>query len=173
MKTLRNTLILVCVLSLTLVALVACGPKETLKLSADKTTAKRDEVVVFSAVHATKKGEAATDAATYEITAGAENGTLDGNKLTISSTAANGATITVVAKLNDMVSNEVTVTVVIPENSISISVDKATAQRNEIVTVTISLKENGQAVSADDAVLSIKSGAEYATLVGTKLTINA
>ena len=173
MKILRNTLILVCVLSLVLVSLVACGAKETLKLSADKATAKRGEVVVFSTIHATKKGEAATDAATYEITAGSENGTLDGNKLTIAETAADGATITVVSKMNDMVSNEVTVTVVIPENSISISVDKATAQRNEIVTVTITLKENGQTIAADDAVLSIKSGAESATLVGTKLTIAA
>ncbi len=173
MKILRNTLILVCVLSLVLVSLVACGAKETLKLSADKTTAKRGEVVVFSTIHATKKGEAATDAATYEITAGAANGTLDGNKLTIAETAADGATITVVSKMNDMVSNEVTVTVVIPENSISISVDKTVAQRNEIVTVTVSLKENGQTIAADDAVLSITSGAEAATLVGTQLTIAA
>ncbi len=173
MKLFRNVLILLSVLSLILVTLVACGEKESIRLSADKTTAKQGEVVIFSTVHVTKKGEAATDTATYEITAGAESATLTGNKLTISATAADGATITVVAKMNGMVSNEITVTVVIPENNISISADKSEAQRDEIVTVTISLKEDGQSIAADDAVLSITEGAEAATLVGTRLTIKA
>lgn len=173
MKILRNTLLLLLTLSLLLVAFAACGEKESLRLSADKTTAKHGEVVVFSTVHVTKKGEAATDAATYEITAGAESATLEGNKLTISATAADGATITVVSKMNGMTSNEITVTVVIPENSISISVDKPTAQRNETVTVTVDLKENGQSIAADEAELSITEGADAATLVGTQLTIKA
>ncbi|MBE6604910.1 MAG: hypothetical protein E7639_04310 [Ruminococcaceae bacterium] len=173
MKRLRNILTLLCVLSLTLIAFTACGEKESLKLSADKTTAKHGEVVVFSTVHVTKKGEAATDAVSYEITAGAESATLEGNKLTILDTAANGATVTVVSKMNDMISNEMTVTVTVPENSISISVDKAEAQRNEIVTVTVDLREDGQSIAADDAVLSITDGADAATLVGTQLTIAA
>ncbi|MBQ3064076.1 MAG: hypothetical protein IJC99_04670 [Clostridia bacterium] len=173
MKLFRNILILLCALSLVLVTLVACGEKESLRLSADKTTAKQGEVVVFSTVHVTKKGEAATDAATYEITAGAESATLVGNKLTISATAADGATITVVSKMNGMVSNEITVKVVVPENSISISADKTVAQRNENVTITVSLKENGQSIASENAVLSITRGAEAATLVGTRLTIAA
>ena len=173
MKILKKTLLLLCALSLVLIAFAACGEKESLRLSADKTTAKHGEVVVFSTVHVTKKGEAVTDAATYEITKGAESATLEGNKLTISATAADGATITVVSKMNGMTSNEVTVTVVIPENSISISVDKTTAQRNETVTVTVDLKENGQSIDADDAELSITEGADAATLVGRQLTIKA
>ena len=171
MKLVKNTLIFICILCVVLTALVSCGPKESLALSADKTTAKHGETVIFSTTHVTKKGEALTDAATYEITAGAESATLTGNKLTIAATAANGAVITVVAKMGDLVSNAVSVTVTIPENNISISADKTVAQRGEIVTVTVSLTENGQAIAADDADLAITKGAEAATLVGTKLTI--
>lgn len=171
MKLFKHALVFLCILSLLLVTFVSCGEKDSLRLSADKTTAKHGEVVIFSTVHVTKKGEALTDAATYEITAGAESATLDGNKLTIGATAVDGTTITVVAKMDGLISNAITVTVDIPENNISISADKSTALRGEIVTVTVDLTENGQAIAADDAVLTITKGAEAATLVGTKLTI--
>lgn len=171
MKLLKRTLILLCILSLLLVGFVACKAEESLRLSADKTTAKHGEVVIFSTVHVTKKGEAPTSEATYEITSGAESATLADNKLTIANTAKDGATITVVSKMNDLVSNAVTITVDIPENGISISADKSVAARGEIVNVTVSLTENGQSIAADDAELTITEGAEAATLVGTKLTI--
>ena len=172
MKTLRNILIFVCLISTLVFALASCGPKESLRLEADKTTAKHNEVVTFSTTHVTKKGEALTDEVTYEITAGSESATLQGNKLTIASTAKNGDVITVVSKMGELVSNAVNITVALPENAISISADKATAQRGEIVNITVNLTENGAAIAADDAELSITKGADAATLVGTKLTIN-
>lgn len=170
MKLLKHTLLLLCLVSM-LFAFVSCAETESLRLSADKTTAKHGEVVTFSTVHVTKKGEALTDAVTYEITAGADSATLAGNKLTISSTAQNGAVITVVSKMGDLVSNTVSITVSIPENNISISADKATAQRGEEVSISVSLTENGHAIDPNDADLTITKGAEAATLVGTKLTV--
>ena len=172
MKIIKNALVLLCLMSILIPTLVSCsGEIESLRLAADKTTAKPGETVIFNTTHVTKKGEALTDAAIYEITAGGEHATLDGNKLAIPENAKDGSVITVVAKMGEMVSNEVSVMVRIPRNTISISSDKATAQRGEIVTVTITLTEDGNEISADDAVLEFIKGAEAATLVGTKLTI--
>lgn len=172
MKTLRNILIFVCLISTLVFVLASCGPKESLRLAADKSTAKHNEVVTFSTTHVTKKGEALTDAATYEITAGAESATLDGNKLTIAPTAKNGDVITVVSKMGDLVSNAVSVTVKLPENALSISSNTNTAQREQIVDITVTLTEDGKAIDAAEADLTITKGADAATLVGTKLTIN-
>ena len=172
MRLFKKTLLFLCLISLVLCAFASCEAKESLTLSADKTTAKPDEVVIFSTKYVTMKGEVNAEAATYEITAGSEFATLAGNKLTISSTAKNGAVITVVAKMGKLVSNAVNVTVIIPENSLSISADKTVAQRGEIVTVTVALTEDGQAIDSANAALTITKGEEFAKLVGTKLTIN-
>lgn len=173
MKLLKNVIITLCVLSLLLVAFVACEAEEHLRLEADKTTAKHGEVVIFTATHVTKKGEAPAADPTYEITAGTDIATIEGNKLTISTTAKHGDTITVVAKSGELTSNTVTVTVNIPENSLSIQASKQTAVREEIVSIAVALTENGQAVGTDDVVLTVTKGAEAATLVGTQLTIKA
>ena len=170
MKLLKGVLLTLCFVSL-LFALVSCGETDSLRIEADKTTAKPGEVVTFSTFHVTQKGEALTDAVTYEITAGAENATLSGNKLTIAATAKNGATITVVSKMDELVSAEKTITVKIPENSISISAEKTTLQRGENTTISVFLSEDGEAISADGADLTIIKGADAATLVGTKLTV--
>ena len=172
MKILRNTFIFLCLISTLVFAFVSCGSKESIRLAADKTTAKHGEVVTFSTTHVTMKGETLTNEATYEITAGADNATLEGNKLTISDTAKDGAVICVVAKMGDLTSNQVNITVDIPENSISISLDRTVANRGDTVNVTVTLTENGETVNADDAELQITKGAEAATLVGTKLKIN-
>ena len=159
-------------ISIVLCAFASCQAKESLRLSADKTTAKQGEVVIFNAVHVTMKGETNAETATYEITAGSEYATLADNKLTISSTAKNGAVVTVVAKMGELVSNEVSVTVIIPQNSLSISTEKGTAERGEIVTVNVTLTEDGNEIDSAKATLAITKGSEFATLVGTKLTIN-
>ncbi len=171
MRILKSTLAILCLISILVCSFVSCDEKESLRLSADKTTAKQGEVVIFSTTHVTKKGEAVTDEATYEITAGSEYATLADNKLTISATAKDDAVITVVSKMGELVSNSVSVTVNVPENDISISADKTVAERGEIVTITVALTEDGNAISADDAVLEITKGQDAATLVGTKLTI--
>ncbi len=172
MRILKSTLAILCLISILVCSFVSCDEKESLRLSADKTTAKQGEVVIFSTTHVTKKGEAITDEATYEITAGSEYATLTGNKLTISATAKDDAVITVVSKMGELVSNSVSVTVNVPENNIAISADKTVAERGEIVTITVSLTEDGQAIPADDAVLEITKGQDAATLVGTQLTIS-
>ena len=172
MRILKSTLAILCLISILLCSFVSCDEKESLRLSADKTTAKQGEVVIFSTTHVTKKGEAVTDEATYEITAGSEYATLAGNKLTISATAKDDAVITVVSKMGELVSNSVSVTVNVPENHIAISADKTVAERGEIVTITVSLTEDGQAIAADDAALEITKGQDAATLVGTQLTIS-
>lgn len=171
MKILKNTIVILCLISILISCFVSCGEKESIRLSADKTTAKQGEVVIFSTTHVTKKGEALTDAAKYEITAGSEHASLTENKLTISPNAKDGAVITVVAKVDELVSNEVSVTVKVPENNISISVDKTIAERGDIVTVSITLTEDGQSISADDAVIEIINGVDAVTHTGTKLTI--
>lgn len=172
MRIFKKSIALLCLISTLVLSFASCGETEFLRLSADKATVKPGEVVIFSSTHVTKKGEALTDAATYEITAGAENATLNGNKLTVSDTAKDGAVITVVSKMNGIVSNEVSVSVRVPQNSISIAADKSIAQRGEDVTVAITLIEDGNTIAADDAELEFVSGSEFATLVGTKLTIN-
>ncbi len=172
MKLFKKTLLILCMISIVLCAFASCQAKESLRLSADKTTAKQGEVVIFNAVHVTMKGDTNAENATYEITAGAEYATLADNKLTISATAKNGAVVTVVAKMGELVSNEVSVTVIIPQNSLSISTEKGTAERGEIVTVNVTLTEDGQAIDAAKATLTITKGSEFAKLVGTKLTIN-
>ncbi|MBQ4273841.1 MAG: hypothetical protein IJB94_02575, partial [Clostridia bacterium] len=172
MKLFKKTLLILCMISIVLCAFASCQAKESLRLAADKTTAKPGEVVIFNTVHVTMKGEINAENATYEITAGAEYATIADNKLTISTTAKNGAVITVTAKMGDMVSNAVSITVIIPQNSLSISTEKATAQRGEIVTVNVTLTEDGQVIDAAKATLAITKGGEFAKLVGTKLTIN-
>ena len=172
MRLFKKTLLFLCIVSVLICAFASCEAKESLRLSADKTTAKHGEVVIFNTVHVTKKGEATADSATYEITSGSEYATLDGNKLKISEDAKNGAVITVVAKMGKLESNAVSITVSIPENSISISADKTVAQRGEIVNVTVTLTEDGKAIDAANATLTITKGSEFAKLVGTKLTIN-
>ncbi len=173
MKLLKNIIITLCVLSLLLLAFVACEAEESLRLEADKTTAKHGEVVTLNAVHVTKKGEAPAENVTYELTAGAEIATLENNKLTVSTTAKHGDTITVVAKSGELTSGAVTVTVHIPTNSLSIQASKQTAKREEIVSIAINLTENGQSVGTDDVELTVTKGADAATLVGTQLTIKA
>ena len=172
MRLFKKTLLFLCLISVVMGAFASCAERESLRLSADKTTAKHGEVVIFSAVHVTMKGETNAESATYEITAGSEFATLAGNKLTVSNTAKNGSIITVVAKMGEMVSNAVSITVIIPENNISISADKTVAQRGEIVDVTVTLTEDGQAIDSANATLTITKGGEFAKLVGTKLTIN-
>ena len=172
MRLFKKTLLILCMISIVLCAFASCQAKESLRLSADKTTAKQGEVVIFNTVHVTMKGESNAETATYEITAGSKSATLDGNKLTISSTAKNGDVITVVAKMGDMVSNSVSITVIIPQNTLSISTAKPTAQRGEIVTVNVTLTEDGNEIDSAKATLAITKGSEFAKLVGTKLTIN-
>ena len=171
MKLIRNTLIFLCLISTLVFSFVSCGEKESLRLAADKTTAKHGEVVIFNTTHVTKKGEVLTDDVTYEITSGSENGTLEGNKLTIAATAKDNAVIKVVSKKGDLVSNEISVTVNIPENKLSISADKTVAQRGETVTINVQLTEDDKPLAAEEANLTITKGAEAATLVGTKLKI--
>ena len=171
MKLLKRITLTLCILSLLLVALVACDASESLRLSADKTTAKLGETVVLSTTHVTKKGEAPTTDVTYEITEGADIATLEGNKLTVSLDAEDGDKISVVSKNDTLTSNTVTITVDIPENALSILAEKNTAKRGEVVTINVALTEDGKAIDSAQATLSIISGEEYATLVGSKLTI--
>ena len=173
MKILRNTLVLLLMISTLVFSLASCGETESLRLAADKTTAKPGEVVILNTTHVTKKGEVLIDDVTYEITAGSEFATLAGNKLTISPEAADGSVVSVVSKKGDLVSNQLNVTVKIPESKLSISADKSVAQRGEVVTVNVNLTEGGTALDAANATLTITKGADAATLVGTKLTINS
>ena len=173
MKILRNTLVLLLMISTLVFSLASCGETESLRLAADKTTAKPGEVVIFNTTHVTKKGEVLIDDVTYEITAGSEFATLAGNKLTISPEAADGSVVSVVSKKGDLVSNQLNVTVKIPESKLSISADKSVAQRGDIVTVNVNLTEGGTSLDAANATLTITKGADAATLVGTKLTINS
>ena len=172
MRLFKKTLLFLCIVSVLICALASCEAKESLRLSADKTTAKHGEVVIFSTVHVTKKGEAPIESVTYEITSGSESATLEGNKLTISPTAKDGAVITVVAKTDKLESNAISVTVTIPENSISISADKTVAQRGETVNISVTLTEDGKTIDSANAKLDFTKGSEFAELVGTKLTIN-
>ena len=172
MRLFKKTLLFLCIVSVLICALASCEAKESLRLSADKTTAKHGEVVIFSTVHVTKKGEAPIESVTYEITSGSESATLEGNKLTISPTAKDGAVITVVAKTDKLESNAISVTVTIPENSISISADKTVAQRGETVNISVTLTEDGKTIDSANATLDFTKGSEFAELVGTKLTIN-
>ena len=113
MKTVKRLSVL-CLAVLLLVLLVACGEKGELTLSADKQTAQRGDVVTLTTVLKTGDKESAPTDVTFEITEGATNATLDGNKLTVSATAAPGATIKVKATSGELTSNEITVTVSVP-----------------------------------------------------------
>lgn len=91
-------------------------PATAVTLTADKTEATVGETVTFTSTVAPAE---TTDAVKYEITAGADLATLNGNVLT----TTGAGTVTVVAKAGTVTSNPVTITISAPtDNAVSIAV---------------------------------------------------
>lgn len=153
--------------ALLLLTLAACGDgAKPFTLSADKTTAMRGEAVTFSA---TVDGEDAADVV-YQITQGADSATLAGNVLTISSTAAAGTKIKVVAKTASQTSNEVTVTVVAGVESIVASANATNVMGGGSVVLQ---KEITPADAAGTVSWVIVEGQDLCAISGDVLIVNA
>ncbi len=97
-------------------------PKYTLTLSADKTAVLRGETVQLASVFVADNGSTLeTEEPVYNIVAGSEYASIEGNILTVLATAPHGATITVQAVEGASYSNTVTLTVSVPAESVTIS----------------------------------------------------
>ena len=123
-------------------------PATAVTLTADKEEATVGETVTFTS---TVTPAETTDAVKYEITAGADHATLNGNVLT----TTGAGTVTVVAKAGTVTSNPVTITVSAPaDNAVSIA-----------VTPTTLTKKVGQQLTTADLVVTVtrESGATEVT----------
>jgi len=171
-----------CLAVLLLVLLVACGETSELTLSADKTTAQRGDVVTLTTILKTGDEESTPTDVTFEITEGATGATLDGNKLTVSATAASGAIIKVKATSGELTSNEITVTVSVPLTALtagataegelargtSVILQKTLTPADCGATVTWVFVEGNTAASIAGDVLVVNQNAVAGTVIKVK-----
>ena len=146
-------------------------PKYTLTLSADKTTVLRGDTVKLSSLLVADNGEdLETEDPTYNIVAGSEYASIEGDTLTVLVTAPHGATITVQAVEGASYSNTVTLTVSVPAESVAISAKnnlKAPIPGQMIILEAVVTP----AGAPDSIEWQITEGKDYAKIENSVLTI--
>lgn len=191
MKLIKKLFIPLCLTVATMVGITACSALEpiessqdsvsisipdpityTLNLTADKTTAKRGDVVTLAAyLHSEEAEDELAENAVFSIVEGASAATLSGNKLTISNSAAANTVIKVKAKIGITDSNVVEIKVDVPLEGVSISAgDVTNLLKGTSVTLTKTIYPEGADTSALE--WTVTEGSDYASFNGDVLVVS-